>query len=109
MFVFYAAADAAASPRLRKTVPAVGVSMSLYYLLHISFMRFVKFDYGYNMKVLSQCNGWYTTHVRSRIVCRGCCRIEHHPDLPVRHFHLSALIQHMDAVDSRGLSMEPNQ
>ncbi|CAM9962872.1 unnamed protein product [Pylaiella littoralis] len=39
------------SPGLRKLVPAVGVLMSVYYLLHISFMWFVKFDYGYNMKV----------------------------------------------------------
>lgn len=32
-------------------VPLAGVSMSVYYVLHISFMWFVKFDYGYNMKV----------------------------------------------------------
>ena len=32
-------------------VPLVGGSMSVYYVLHISFMWFVKFDYGYNMKV----------------------------------------------------------
>lgn len=43
--------SSAGSPRLRKLLPAVGVSMSVYYLLHISFMWFVKFDYGYNMKV----------------------------------------------------------
>lgn len=50
--------SAAASRRLRKVVPAVGVSMSVYYLLHISFMWFVKFDYGYNMKVLQgRCRG----------------------------------------------------
>ena len=36
---------------MRKMVPLVGISMSVYYVLHISFMWFVKFDYGYNMKV----------------------------------------------------------
>ena len=39
------------SPRVRQMVPLVGGSMSVYYVLHISFMWFVKFDYGYNMKV----------------------------------------------------------
>eukprot|EP00904_Undaria_pinnatifida_P000889 jgi/Undpi1/10800/HiC_scaffold_3.g01329.m1 len=38
-------------PSVRKMVPLAGVSMSVYYVLHISFMWFVKFDYGYNMKV----------------------------------------------------------
>lgn len=39
------------SPNVRKWVPWIGVGMLLYYVLHISYMWFVKFDYGYNMKV----------------------------------------------------------
>ncbi|CAM9427530.1 unnamed protein product [Ectocarpus sp. 4 AP-2014] len=39
------------SHRLRKLVPTVGVSMTVYYLLHISYMSFFTFDYGYNMTV----------------------------------------------------------